>query len=105
MNAVSFRILWKHASAQQINVRLPGHLVVSLYFTGDVRIPVTPSPSSLGLDSLFHCFLMLNKAAFVLCDDSIYCVCSWTLHMLCDLCLSDSLYFFVKYFNKIIFTT
>lgn len=60
-------------------------------------------PLDLTLCSL--CFLMLNKAASVLCDDSIYCVCSWTLHMLCDLCLSDSLYFFVKHFNKIIFTT
>ncbi len=51
---------------------------------------------------------MLNKAAFVLCMFYIiFIVCSWTLHKLCDLCLSDSLYFFVKYFNKmkLFFTT
>lgn len=76
LNAVSFCILWKHASAWQEHFRLPGYLVVSLYFTGDVSIPVTPSPPPLKLDSLFICFLMSNEAAFVLCDDSIYCVCS-----------------------------
>lgn len=87
--------------------RLPGFgcplLVVSLSVTGDVSILVTLLPPSFRLDSSFICFLMLNKAAFVLWDilHSIYCVCSWTLNRLCDLCLSDSLYFFfVKYFNK-----
>lgn len=117
MIAVCFCILWKcgwaYASAQQ-KIQAAAWfwssvLAVSLSFTGDVSIPVTlPSPT-FRLDSLFICFLMWNKAAFVLCDvlQSIYSVCSWTFQRLCDLCLSDRLYYFVKYFNKIklFFTT
>lgn len=84
-------------------------LAASLSFTGDVSIPVTLPLPSFRLDSSFiFFFVMLSKAAFVLCMFYIiFIVCSWTLHRLCDLCLSDSLYFFVKYFNKmkLFFTT
>ena len=117
MIAVYFCILWKRgwacASAQQ-KIQAAAWfrssvLAVALSFTGDVSKTVTLPPPTFRLDSLFICFLMWNKAAFVLCDvlHSIYSVCSWTFQRLCDLCLSDRLYYFVKYFNKIrlFFTT